>query len=374
MTPINLSIKLWFSLIFSFFISSAFIFSQNKRPQEPQLPLDYISENIRFTNTKADSITLAGTLTIPKHIKNPPVAILISGSGPQNRDAYLKPFNHKPFLVLSDYLTKNGIAVLRYDDRGVAESEGKFKNATSYDFALDVEAAFHYLRRRKDIDTNKIGLIGHSEGGLIAPIVATNNTNIAFTVLLAGPGVDGGKILQTQSRKMLELNGSQKIILDENEKLTSIIYNAIKQHKNIDTIKTKITEGLNAFKAQNPMSIISPSITPILMEQQFKILNSKWLVEFIRINPQEYLKGIVCPVLVLNGSKDVQVLPEVNLPEIEKALTDSGNTDITIKKLEGLNHLFQTAETGHVNEYKSIEETFSPKALKIITDWINERF
>lgn len=366
----NLSIC--FKLVVLFCCATAF--TQNERPQEPKQPFNYISEYVTFINKKADNIKLSGTLTLPKAIKKPPVAILISGSGPQNRDTFLKPFNHKPFLVLADYLTQQGIAVLRYDDRGVEESEGKFKDATSFDFALDVEAAISFLKQRDDVNTNQIGLIGHSEGGLIAPIVSSTNKTVAFVVLLAAPGVDGGKILQTQSRKMLALNGTPEMMLDENEKLTTIIYEAIKNHKNIDTLKYKIRKGLNDFKLQNPMSIISPSITPVLIEQQFKILESKWLLEFIRIDPKDYLENISCPVLALNGSKDVQVLTEVNLPEIEKAFVVSGNTDYTIRELENLNHLFQTAETGNVNEYKTIEETFSPNALKIIADWIKERF
>ncbi len=363
-----------YKILFTLTIT-AFINAQNEpRLQEPKVPLEYISEDITFINPIADSIALAGTLTIPKNVNRPPVAILISGSGPQDRNAYVKQFNHKPFLILSDYLTKRGIAILRYDDRGVAESKGKFKDATSFDFATDVHAAIAFLKMRKDIDTKKIGLIGHSEGGLIAPIVASQNKNIAFTILLAGPGVNGAEILQSQSRKMLELRGAPQAMLNENEKLTTIIYTAIQQHKNVDTLKMKIKNGLNHFKETNPMSIVSPSITPTLIEQQYKILESKWLLEFIRIEPKQFLEKVECPILVLNGSKDVQVLPKINLPAIEEALDKSGNTDTTIKELEGLNHLFQTAQTGNIDEYKTIEETFAPSALKLIADWINDRF
>ncbi|GAB1856347.1 hypothetical protein MHTCC0001_11820 [Flavobacteriaceae bacterium MHTCC 0001] len=349
-------------------------YAQYKRSQEPDSIVNYASKEITFINPKADSITLAGTLTLPKNTKNAPVAILISGSGPQDRDAYLEQFNHRPFLVLADYLSSHGIAVLRFDDRGVGKSEGVFRDATSFDFASDVEAAINYLKDRKDIDNTKIGLIGHSEGGLIAPIVASTNTNVAFTVLLAAPGVNGGKILQTQSRKMLELRGTPKPILDENEKLTTIIYESIMSHKDVDSIKFEIKTGLLDFKAKNPMSVISPSITPVLIEQQFRILNSKWLLEFIRTDPKPYLAQTTCPVLALNGNKDVQVLHDINLPEVENALKVSGNTDVTVMVLDNLNHLFQTAETGNTDEYKTIEQTFAPSALKLIADWINDRF
>ncbi|MGC6429536.1 MAG: alpha/beta hydrolase family protein [Jejuia sp.] len=348
--------------------------AQEKRPQEPTAPLAYISEDITFVNPTADSIVLAGTLTIPKDKNNPAVAILISGSGPQNRDAFIKQFNQKPFLVLSDYLTRNGIAVLRYDDRGIAESEGKFKDATSFDFASDVDAALAFLKTRKDIDTKKIGLIGHSEGGLIAPIVASKNKDVAFAILLAGTGVNGGEILKTQSRKMMELRGTPKMVLDENDKLAGMVYDIILNNTNQDTIKAKITTSFNNFKTENPTSVMTPYITQALIEQQFKVLESKWLMEFIRIEPREFLEKTTCPILVLNGSKDVQVLPEVNLPLIEKALTKSGNKDVSIEKLQDLNHLFQTSKTGSLEEYKTIEETFAPSALALIADWINERF
>lgn len=366
----------WFSngLIVLFIICSNSLFSQINRPQNPKAPFNYASEDIFFTNYKADSIKLAGTLTRPKGIKNPPVAILISGSGPQNRNSYIKQFKHSPFLVLSNYLTNNGIAVLRYDDRGISKSEGNFKTATSFDFATDVEAAITYLKTRKDIDTKKIGLIGHSEGGLIAPIVASKNQDVTFIVLLAAPGINGGRILTTQSRKALEQRGINKMIMDDNDKLSKAIYNIIQNETNEEVIKTKITDTLNDFRTKNPMSIVASSITPVMIEQQFKVLKSEWLLSFIRTEPKDYLEKTSCPVLALNGSKDIQVLPEINLNEIKTALEKAQNKDVTIKELEGLNHLFQTATTGSVQEYSKIEETFSPVALELIKDWILKRF
>ncbi|WP_339917073.1 alpha/beta hydrolase family protein [Yeosuana marina] len=338
------------------------------KPQEPKEPFNYSSEAIYFTNPKANNIKLAGTLTLPKNTKNPEVVILISGSGPQNRNEEV--FNHKPFLVLADYLTNNGIAVLRYDDRGIAESEGDFKSATTFDFALDVEAAIAYLKTRNDIDTSKIGLIGHSEGGLIAPIVASKNKNVAFIVLLAGPGVNGATILETQSRRAQELAGVPQETLDDNEKLSHIIYAIIKNNKDDGIIKTKIEKELNDFKTNHPNSKIAAAISPKMIEEQMSILKSKWLLNFIRTEPKDYLEKTTCPVLALNGSKDFQVLPKINLEGIKNALEKAGNKDVTIKELEGLNHLFQTAKTGSLNEYNEIEETFSPTALKIIKDWI----
>ena len=350
------------------------IAQESPRPQDPKSPLDYKSENVYFNNLKADSITLAGTLTLPNNKTKPAVAILISGSGAQDRDADLKPFNHRPFLVLSDHLTRNGIAVLRYDDRGTAESEGNHGTATSADFATDVEAAIAYLKTRNDIDTSKIGLIGHSEGGLIAPMVAANNKDVAFAVLVAGTGVNGATVLETQSRKAAELMGAPKAQLDENEKLTSIIYGAIAKYKDDAKITEVITKGLNDYKTNNPNSILAPAITPQMITQQLGILKSKWLLYFIRTEPHDFLSKTTCPVLAINGSKDFQVLPDINLEGIRKGLEAAGNKDFTIKEIEGLNHLMQTAETGSMQEYGTIEETHAPVSLKLITDWINKRF
>lgn len=364
--------NIYFSLFAFLFVIS--FEAQNKRPQDPVKPFDYIAEDVLFTNFSADSIKLAGTLTIPKNRKKPPVAILISGSGAQNRNSEIAAFNHRPFLVLSDYLTRNGIAVLRYDDRGTEASEGDFATSSSLDFASDVQSAFNYLKTRDDIDTSKIGLIGHSEGGLIAPIVASRNSDIAFTVLLAGPGISGGNILMAQSRMSLKSRGTPKPVLDDNDKLAGIIYNIIKHETNTDVIRERMTKEINAFKTNNPNSALAPAITPQFIEQQLGILQSKWVVDFIRIEPSDYLRKTTCPVLALNGSKDTQVLPEINLSKINNALEKGENTDFTVKELKGLNHLFQTAETGNMEEYKLIEETFSPTALEIIKDWILERF
>lgn len=350
------------------------LFSQNNRPQDPIEPYNYHSEDIHFINFKADSIKLAGTITLPKHIKNPPIAILISGSGPQNRNEEIKQYNHRPFLVLSDYLTNNDIAVLRYDDRGIAESKGDFKTSTTFDFASDVEAAITYLKTRNDVDTSKIGLIGHSEGGLIAPMVASKNKDVAFVILLAGTGVNGATILETQAKKAGELAGTPEAFLNENEKLAHIVYEIIRTNTDEEIIKTKITNSLNDYKVNNPMSVLTPYITPAMIEQQLSILKSKWLLNFIRIVPKDYLEKTTCPVLALNGSLDFQVIPEINLEGIKNALEKAENNDITIKQLDGLNHLFQTAKTGSMQEYSKIEETFSPIALEIIKNWILERF
>ncbi|MEE9348511.1 MAG: alpha/beta hydrolase [Flavobacteriaceae bacterium] len=342
-----------------------------KRPQDPVKPYNYKSEEVTFVNETANNIKLSGTLTLPKGVKNPAVAILISGSGPQNRDEEVQAFNHRPFLVLSDYLTNNGIAVLRYDDRGVAKSEGSQIDATSADFATDVEAAVTYLQSRTDIDTNKIGLIGHSEGGLIAPIVASNNKNIAFIVSLAGPGVDGGEVLRTQTKRAFELAGADKKHIDYNDKMSGNIFKIIQKSKNDKTLNSKITTYIQKARKNAPESL-AKSLTDEAIKKQIKSLTSPWIAYFIKTDPKQFLCEVECPVLAINGEKDFQVIPKLNLEGLKKGLKKS--KDVTIMELEGLNHLFQNCDTGSVEEYKDIEETFSPKALKIISDWINKRF
>ncbi len=325
-----------------------------------------------FTNNSSDSIQLAGTLTVPKNIKKPPVAILISGSGPQNRNEEL--MGHKPFLVLSDYLTNNGIAVFRYDDRGIGESKGDFNTATSFDFATDVEAAILYLKTRKDIDNKKIGLIGHSEGGLIAPIIASKNKDVAFIVSLAGTGVDGSEIIKTQSWEIAKLMGAVEKTLKFNDTTATISHNIIKTNNDSESINLAIEKELKAFKENIKDTPYATYLNDALISQLKGMASNVWLSTFIKTNPYDYWSKTTCPVLALNGSKDLQVLPKLNLKAIENALKNANNKDFTIKELKELNHLFQTSETGNPNEYRTLEETFSPKALEIIKDWILERF
>ena len=343
------------------------------RPQDPIKPYPYLSEDVTFINKSADSIKLSGTLTLPKNIKNPPVAILITGSGPQNRNEELGPFNHRPFLVLSDHLTKNGIAVLRYDDRGVAESEGEHKGSTSADFATDVAAAVDYLKTRTDIDLNKIGLIGHSEGGFIAPMLASSRDDIAYIVLLAGTGVDGATILTTQGRKAAELSGASLKQLDFNEQLSKKVFDIVNSESNTEKLKSQLTDFLNKTIENSPKEL-TKEYTDEVVKAQIETLSSNWFQYFIRTDPKQFLSKTSCPVLAINGEKDFQVLSKLNLNAIDSLLKQAGNKDFTIKELEGMNHLFQTAQTGALSEYGQIEETFSPVALTIVSDWINKRF
>jgi len=340
-----------------------------KRYQEPEKPYPYISEDIKFENTKA-GIRLAGTLTLPKKEGKFPAVILISGSGAQNRNEEL--LGHKPFLIISDYLTRKGIAVLRFDDRGTAKSEGDFKSATSEDFADDVEAALNYLLSRKEIDQKNIGLIGHSEGGLIAPMLAAKNNQIAFIVMLAGPGIPGDKLLLLQSQLIGKVNGANDKELKKSRKLNKKIYAFIKNENDTSIVNQKVYDMLAAeFDNQKDTNKLSEKQLKTQINRQINILTSPWFRFFLSYNPAKTLENLNCPVLALFGKKDLQVPAEINEKAVKKALSEAKNTDFKTVILPNLNHLFQECKTGSPTEYTNIEQTFSPIALKEISDWIN---
>jgi pimeloyl-ACP methyl ester carboxylesterase len=337
------------------------------RPQEPKQPFPYISEDVTFPNSKFN-IQLAGTLTIPDG-KGPFTAvILITGSGAQNRNEEL--LGHKPFLVISDWLTRKGIAVLRFDDRGVGKSQGSQLNSTSADFATDVEAAFSFLKNNPKINPKAIGLIGHSEGGLIAPIVAASNPNIAFIVSLAGPGVTGQQISIRQIQVLAKHSGAKEDQIKETTELNKRLYAVLRKEKDNKKAELKIiaiyTEYLEKKKASK--SDIEKATNQLKAE--FGAATYTWNRYYFFTDPSVYWKKIKCPVLALNGEKDIQIAANENLPEIEKALKSSGNKSVTTVQLPGLNHLFQHSDKGLPSEYGTIEETFSPEVLKIISDWI----
>jgi len=339
-----------------------------KRPQEPVKPYPYYSEEVTFQNTKAD-ITLAGTLTLPAKTGNYPVVVLITGSGPQNRDEEL--MGHKPFLVLSDYLTRHGIGVLRYDDRGINASKGDFGKATSFDFATDVESAVNYLRTRNDIDKKHIGLIGHSEGGIIAPMVAVLDKRISFIVLMAGTGISGGDILLLQQGLIGRASGMKEEELKTTNELNTHIYKLMNEIQNTDTLKLKITDYLMAKSKELPdLNIPQGSTVNDYIDIVIKQTLSPWMLAFIRYNPAAMLEKVKCPVLAINGDKDMQVPSKVNIPAIENALKKGGNKLSTCQELPGLNHLFQECKTGLPKEYVEIEQTIAPIALETMTNWI----
>lgn len=339
------------------------------RPQEPMKPFPYYSEEVKFIN-KIDGNTLAGTLTLPQKSGVFPVVVMITGSGPQNRDEEL--MGHKPFLVIADFLTRNGIGVLRYDDRGTATSTGDFKTATSYDFSKDVDAAVSYLLTRKDINKKKIGLIGHSEGGMIAPMVASRNKKVAFIVLLAGTGVRGDVILDTQSEAIAKASGvNEKEILTMNT-TNRRIYDLVMKSLDDETLKNDMKSFL--LQAMEEDTLNTKSLTKDEKEARIDLMTeqmiSPWMKYFIKYDPAPTLEKVKIPVLALNGSKDLQVLPDINLTAIKKSLEKAHNKKFKVLELHNLNHLFQECETGAPSEYLKIEQTFSPKALDEMLKWI----
>ena len=330
------------------------------RPQEPQAPYSYYTEEVTFEN-KTDKNILAGTLSLPQKEGHFPAVILITGSGPQSRDEEL--LGHKPFLVLADYLTKKGIAVLRFDDRGVAKSTGDFKTATTMDFAKDVRAGVDYLRSRKEIFKNKIGLIGHSEGGVIAPIVAGNSKDINFIVLLAGTGIRGDKLMLLQKEKIERQMGVPESEIQKGQEIFKGAYDLVVASSENDTnLNTKIN---NYFKLQFEDKMSEAQISGLTAQ-----IASPWMIYFLKFDPSTALEKVKCPVLAINGDKDLQVPADVNINAIKNALAKGGNKKATAKTLRNLNHLFQECKTGSPNEYETIEQTFSPIALEEISKWI----
>ncbi|AAM06307.1 alpha/beta hydrolase family protein [Methanosarcina acetivorans] len=345
-----------------------------RREQDPVKPYPYDEEEVVYENTAA-GVTLAGTLTLPRSEGLFPAVILITGSGAQNRDEEI--MGHRPFLVLSDYLTRRGIAVLRVDDRGVGGSTGGFSQATTEDFAGDVLSGIEYLKSREEIDPSRIGLIGHSEGGLIAPIVAVESPDVAFIVLMAGTGIPGEEILYLQNDLISRAEGVDNETIAQNIALMKSMYSVVKEEQD-DTIaaeklrKLIMDEVANMSEEEKQNSGYSEASSDTWVNASVQTLLSPWMRFFLTYDPSSTLMRVTCPVLAINGEKDLQVPPGENLKAIDEALKAGGNEDYTVKELPGLNHLFQTAQTGSPFEYATIEETISPTALEVIGDWISD--
>ena len=342
--------------------------SRPKRPQEPQPPFPYRSEEVTVRNER-DGINLAGTLTLPEKGTKFPAVVMVTGSGAQNRDEEI--MGHKPFFVIADYLTRNGIAVLRCDDRGTAASQGTHATATNEDFATDTEAMVNYLRSRKEINAKKIGIIGHSAGGIIAFIVAKKDLSIAFVVSLAGAGVRGDSLMLKQVELISKSQGmpdavwqgmkpsirNRYAILQQTDKTPE----ELQKELYADVTKTMSPEQL---KDLNTIQQISAQISS---------MTSPWYLHFMRYDPGQDLKKLKCPVLALNGEKDIQVDAAMNLAAIQERITGNGNKNVTVKAYPNLNHLFQTCEKGTLAEYGQLEETINPEVLKDIIEWIRKQ-
>ncbi|MHB1001022.1 MAG: alpha/beta hydrolase family protein [Armatimonadota bacterium] len=339
-----------------------------KRPQEPKPPFPYTIQDVTYQN-KGAGITLAGTLTLPKGKGPFPAAIMITGSGPQDRDESL--MGHKPFLVIADYLTRRGIAVLRVDDRGVGGSTGDIAQTTTEDFASDVISGVQYLKTRKEINPKRIGLIGHSEGGLVAPLAAVRSKDVAYIVLMAGTGVTGEEILYKQGELIARAMGAPEADIQKQLNLQKSMFAVIKQEKDPAEAEKKLKDIVKQSIVESiPAGTPTPPIPDEVIDAQIKSTLNPWFRFFLTFDPRPVLAKVKVPVLAINGEKDLQVPPKQNIPEIQKALKSGGNKDVTTKILPGLNHLFQPAKTGAPTEYAQIETTISPTVLKIIGDWI----
>jgi pimeloyl-ACP methyl ester carboxylesterase len=335
-----------------------------KRPQEPKPPFPYKAEEVTFENTQ-DEIELAGTLTIPDGAGPFPAVLLVSGSGPQDRDEAL--LGHKPFLVLADHLTRHGIAVLRYDDRGIGKSKGNFGSATTVEFSRDAAAGIRYLQQRPEIDKQKVGICGHSEGGLVAPLVAVETNAVAFIVLMAGPGVPGTDILHKQGELIARSMGADEQTIQLNLRIQQQLFEHMRGDETSEGVKAKVQELIESIEDEATREQAEKN-----MQGQMGVLDSTWFRYFLFYDPRPTLKQVKCPVLALNGEKDLQVAPTQNLPEIRQALEAGGNRRLTTREFPQLNHLFQTCQSGAVSEYGQIEETIAPVVLECISDWILE--
>ena len=337
------------------------------RPQEPKSVISYDAEEVKYSNLTAN-VTLAGTLTLPRSGKPSPAVLLIAGSGPIDRDETV--FGHKPFLVLADHLTKQGFAVLRVDKRGIGQSTGNYDVATTEDFAADALAGVEYLKTRKEVDAEQIGLIGHSEGGLIAPMIAVKSNDVAFIVLMAGPGVTGEATLYAQEALISRAMGVTEEQISHQLDFQKQVLSVIKNESDLEKAEKLLREIVAKQLANLPKEEQQTSADA--MEAQMKRCNSKWLRYFLTYDPITSLKHLKIPVLVINGELDSQVPPKQNLPVIAKILEEAGNRNYRIIEFPKLNHFFQTCESGSILEYGKIEETIAPVVLDTLSSWILE--
>jgi pimeloyl-ACP methyl ester carboxylesterase len=357
------------------------------RPQTPRPPFPYRSEEVEYDNADR-SIHFGGTFTVPlpdpnvNYLRAPvyPTVLLITGSGKQDRDENI--FGHKPFAVIADYLTRQGFGVLRVDDRDMGKTTGDFMKSTTADFAKDVEAGLAYLKSRKDVDLGNIGLIGHSEGGMIAPMVASKTKDVKFIVLLAGPGVRIIDLMEQQSVDVATAAGISKKYLEQYRYLYQELVNTVVNEPDSAKAFDKAVLVFNEWQKDKDISLVKTTTGVTdektktkYLKEFIEQLSSPWFNYFIKFDPADYLSKLSCPVLALNGEKDIQVSAKQNLEAIKAALTKSNNKNFKTMEMPGLNHLFQHCKKCSVNEYGELEETFDTETLKIIVDWIKtERF
>ncbi len=346
------------------------------RPQHPAPPFPYDATDVTFENA-TDGVRLAGTLTRPPGDARVPALVLVSGSGAQDRDETI--LGHKPFLVLADYLTRRGVAVLRYDDRGTAASGGVRADATMVTFAHDAAAAVAFLAARDDIDAERIGILGHSEGAVVASMLASGRVGtvreaVAFLVLVGGPALPGEALLTMQRRALAEASGQPP---------GALAAGAAAHAKLLATAKRLTTTGADSVAlADSLAALVRAQLGPQardgdgregVVQAQVRSLLTPWFQHFLTYDPRPALRETRVPVLAVIGTKDLQVPADTNLAATEQALRAGGNGAITMRALDGLNHLLQPAPTGAPAEYGQIETTLAPEALDLIAGWVTRQ-
>jgi len=348
-------------LTFALIIGAAI--NSDAKPQDPKEPFPYNVKEVVFDNTN-DNIKIGATITYPKGEESYPIVIMLNGSGAQDRNSEL--LGHKPFWVIADYLSRNGIATIRMDDRGVGQTGGGYGNSSLQDFVKDAEFAKQYLKDSDDININGIGVLGHSLGGSVAIIMASNSEDIDFVVLMAGAGIRGDELMLLQKSAIESKMGMTEAQVEASRNQIAPAYKLLISNKDKDNeeLKLLMSKYFNTlYNGQLPASQLNGIVNQ---------LTAPWMVEFISTEPAEYLKDIDCRVLAINGTNDLQVLPEENLTGIKNGLEAGGNDKLTVKKYDGLNHLFQESKTGMPQEYSTIEQTINPKVLEDIANWINQ--
>ena len=340
----------------------------DRKPQEPVPPFPYEATDVSFEN-KAAGVTLAGTLTSPRGIAKAPAVVLVSGSGPQDRDSRIA--GHKPFTLIADRLTRAGIAVLRYDDRGIGKSTGRFGDAGTTDFAADAAAAVAYLRTRPDIDGKRIAVIGHSEGGLVAPWVAARDPGLAAIVSLAGPAIRGDALLAAQSRALMRAASRDSAGQERTMAFNREVWRYALEDTPADTAAARVTRATRAFVLALPASDLAQIGDPQAFIQSTAVqVTNPWFRSFVRFDPGPDLARVNVPMLAYFGERDLQVPPDANVPALERNFKGSRAKLLTVRRWPGLNHLFQSATTGLPGEYGLIEETISPAMLDALTTWL----
>ena len=338
----------------------------SSRPQEPREPFPYRVEEVRFDNTRS-AVTLAGTLTLPGEGSDFPVVVLINENGPRNRDGEIE--GHKPFAVLADHLTREGIGVLRVDDRGTGMSTGNYMESDLDDFASDTEAAVAYLQ---ELGFKQIGLIGHGSGGSIASLVINRIEGISFVVLLAGPGIRGDELIPMQIALILKASGADSESVKRGEEENRLLLRHLAETTDPEAEKKWVSKRLARFYRSNPKLALIGGTEEKYVERQIKRIYVPEFLSIVRHDPAIILRNITCPVLALYGEKDLQVPADINAVAMQKILENSQSKQAIVKVLPGLNHLFQECLTGQPAEYSMIEQTMSPVVLAEVGDWIRE--